>query len=36
LSILHSPRDQVSAIDADYYHAAYRVAATLLAYLDSN
>ena len=33
--ILHSPRDNVDAIDADDYYAAYRLAATLLAYLDS-
>ena len=32
--ILHSTRDQVGAIRPDDYYAAYRVAATYLAYLD--
>ena len=34
LPILHTPRDNVEAIDADDYYKAYRLAATLLAYLD--
>jgi len=33
--ILHTPRDNVGAIDADHYSDAYRLAATLLAFLDS-
>jgi len=33
--ILHSSRDKVSAIHMDDYYTAYRLAATLLAYLDS-
>lgn len=34
--ILHTSRDQVSVIHPDDYYAAYRVAATLLAFLDSD
>lgn len=34
LHILHSPADNLQAIHADYYYAAYRIAATYLAYLD--
>jgi Zn-dependent M28 family amino/carboxypeptidase len=33
--ILHSKRDQVAAIHPEMYYDAYRVAATLLAYLDT-
>jgi hypothetical protein len=33
--ILHSPRDNIDAIDSDHYYSAYRLAATLLAYLDA-
>jgi aminopeptidase S len=32
--MLHSPRDEVSAINAEDYYDAYRAAALLLAYLD--
>lgn len=34
LGILHTPQDNISAIDADDYYAAYRLTAMLLAYLD--
>jgi len=34
LHILHSPADNLQAIHPDYYYAAYRIAATYLAYLD--
>lgn len=33
--VLHSARDQVGAINTDDYYLAYRMAATLLAYLDT-
>jgi aminopeptidase YwaD len=36
LPILHTSRDRVSAIHAEDYYAAYRVAATLLAFLDND
>ena len=32
--ILHTGRDQLSAIHPDDYYAAYRLAATYLAFLD--
>ena len=35
LGVLHSVRDQVSAIDPDEYYAAYRLTAAYLTYLDS-
>jgi hypothetical protein len=35
LALLHSPRDTVRAIIPDEYYAAYRLAATFLALLDS-
>jgi hypothetical protein len=35
IGILHSVRDQVSAINPDEYYAAYRLAAAYLTYLDS-
>jgi hypothetical protein len=35
LPILHSTRDQLTAIDPDFYYGAYRIAATYLAYLDT-
>ena len=34
LRVLHSPADNLKAIHANYYYAAYRIAATYLAYLD--
>jgi Peptidase family M28 len=34
LPILHSQRDNLEAIHDDYYYAAYRLAATYLAFLD--
>ena len=34
LAILHSVRDQVDAVHADEYYAAYKLAAFYLAYLD--
>jgi Iap family predicted aminopeptidase len=33
--ILHSPRDQLSAIDHDRYYDAYHLVAVYLAYLDA-
>jgi len=33
--ILHTSRDNIGAIDVDQYYAAYRLTATLLAYVDS-
>ena len=35
LPILHSRRDQLQAINPEYYYTAYRVVATYLTYLDS-
>jgi acetylornithine deacetylase/succinyl-diaminopimelate desuccinylase-like protein len=35
LHILHSPADNLKAINSDYYYAAYRLAAAYLAYLDT-
>jgi Peptidase family M28 len=35
LSVLHSVRDQLPAINPDHYYAAYRLVAAYLAYLDS-
>jgi len=35
-SILHSSRDQVQAINPDYYYTAYRLVATHLSYMDSS
>lgn len=35
LHILHSPADNLKAINRDYYYAAYRLAAVYLAYLDT-
>jgi Zn-dependent M28 family amino/carboxypeptidase len=35
LAILHSPRDTLAAIDSAQYYAAYRLAATYLAYVDA-
>jgi peptidase M28-like protein len=34
LSVLHSPRDNFSAMNADYYYESYRLIAAYLAYLD--
>lgn len=34
LRVLHSPNDNVKAINPDYYYAAYRLAATYLAFID--
>ena len=35
LSILHSSRDDLKAVQADYYYDAYRLTAFYLAYLDN-
>jgi hypothetical protein len=35
LQVLHSSRDQLQAINQEYYYTAYRVVAAYLAYLDS-
>jgi len=34
LSVLHSPRDNFSAMNGDYYYESYRLIAAYLAYLD--
>ena len=34
LSVLHSPRDNFSAMNVDYYYESYRLIAAYLAYLD--
>ena len=36
IGILHSPRDQVSAIHSDDYYNSYRLIASYLAYLDAH
>jgi len=34
LPVLHSPRDTLSAVHADYLYESYHVTAVFLAYID--